>query len=90
MNSRDAAYEQSIQELLEATAAEGAAAVNGEATNKDRAESVTTKTEEVYEEIIEIGPGGRKKRKRAEPTPRNAFPHVVEKVHGANSLLTDC
>ena len=24
-----------------------------------------------------------KKRKRAEPTPRNAFPHVVEKVNGS-------
>ena len=65
MNSRDAAYEQSIQELLEATAAEGAT-VNGDATSgKDRAESIA-KTEDVLEEIVEIGPGGRKKRKRTE------------------------
>lgn len=65
MNSRDAAYEESIQELLEATAADGTAAVNGDAIYKDSVESVT-KTEEIFEEIIDIGPVGRKKRKRVD------------------------
>lgn len=63
MNSHDAAYEESIRELLDATAAEAVPVIDTPA--KDRAESVA-KTEEPYEEIIEIGPGGRKKRKRAE------------------------
>ena len=64
MNSRDAAYEESIQELLESTAAEAGNA--NEDTNKDKAGSVA-RSEEAYEEVvIEIGPGGRKKRKRTE------------------------
>lgn len=63
MNSRDAAYEENLQELLDATAAE--AIPNADAPGKDRAESVA-KTEEPLEEINEVGSGGRKKRKRTE------------------------
>lgn len=61
MNSRDAAYEERVQQLLETTAAE-AAALNGE-TASNRAVSVT---EEIAEEAMEVGQGGRKKRKRAD------------------------
>ncbi|KAH8119147.1 hypothetical protein DFH11DRAFT_1502092 [Phellopilus nigrolimitatus] len=63
MNSRDAAYDERIQELLDATAA--ATTPDGETAGKDRAGSVA-KTEEIFEDISEIGPGGRKKRKRVD------------------------
>ncbi|THH10661.1 hypothetical protein EW145_g1173 [Phellinidium pouzarii] len=62
MNSRDAAYEESIQKLLDATAAE--AGPGGDNTIKDRAESIA-KTDDVFEDA-DFGPGARKKRKRAE------------------------
>lgn len=64
MNSRDAAYEEQLQRLLESTAAEAGTTVE-EATGADK--EGDAKEDDVAEEIvIEIGPGGRKKRKRAD------------------------
>ena len=64
MNSRDAAYEEQLQRLLESTAAEAGTTVD-DTPGADR-ESVAKEDEPVEEIIIEIGPGGRKKRKRAD------------------------
>jgi len=61
MNSRDAAYDEKLKEIIEATAAEAAAAtqppssVNGSAHGSGEGE-----------EQITIGTNGRKKRKRGE------------------------
>ncbi|KAI5119859.1 hypothetical protein M0805_000693 [Coniferiporia weirii] len=63
MNSRDAAYEESLQELLDATAAE--VSPNGDVASKDRAVSIA-ETEEVIEDIVDAVSGGRKKRKRVD------------------------
>ncbi|EJD02927.1 uncharacterized protein FOMMEDRAFT_140728 [Fomitiporia mediterranea MF3/22] len=90
MNSRDAAYEESIQEILEQSAAE--AAPRADTPAKDRAESVA-KTEEVYEEIIEIGPGGRKKRKRLDddmmPTKRKRSASLISEDVGSAITALD-
>ena len=64
MNSRDAAYEESVQQLLETTAAE-AAALNGDNVS-NRAGSVV---EEAVDDMADFGPSGRKKRKRVEEEP---------------------
>ena len=63
MNSRDAAYEAQLQELLISTAAEAGAAQDD--TDKVDKASVA-KSDDGAEESIEIGLGGRKKRKRAD------------------------
>lgn len=66
MNSRDAAYEESFQALIEATAAEAAA---NEAQQKNDATSPVVngvETEAAEEVVTEVISGGRKKRKRAE------------------------
>lgn len=55
MNSRDAAFDESIKEIIEATAAEAAGYDLGSVGNGH----------EGLEEG-EVGPGGRKKRKRTE------------------------
>lgn len=57
MNSRDAAYEESIQALLDATAAEALPGGQSSAAKDEPGEA--------EEELAEIGPGGRRKRKRA-------------------------
>ena len=63
MNSRDAAYEAQLQELLVTTAAEAGASVDetGEKTN-----GVAKSDDAAEEVIVEVGPSGRKKRKRAD------------------------
>lgn len=61
MNSRDAAYEESLREILNASAAEAYTSID----SKDKALSVAG-TEDAVEEIIELGLGGKRKRKRIE------------------------
>ncbi|KAL5528693.1 CTI6 [Sanghuangporus sanghuang] len=84
MNSRDAAYEENLQELLDATAAE--AMPDTDTPGKEGAESVA-KTEEPYEEITDIIPGGRKKRKRVDddnmPAKRKRSASVASDGHGS-------
>ena len=66
MNSRDAAYEESFQALIEATAAEAAA---NEAQQKTEAISPVvngTETGNAEEATAEVNSSSRKKRKRAE------------------------
>lgn len=62
MNSRDAAFDESLKEIIEATAAEAAAAhdtVSVTSTgNRDGAQTM--------DEDIDPGPSSRKKRKRTE------------------------
>ncbi|KAG6832591.1 hypothetical protein H0H92_014427 [Tricholoma furcatifolium] len=62
MNSRDAAFDESLKEIIEATAAEAAAA-------HDNASVTSAGTRDVHQSIedeVDLGTGGRKKRKRVE------------------------
>jgi hypothetical protein len=58
MNSRDAAFDESLKEIIEATAAEAAA--------HDRGTSATVNGNGEFFEDGDAGPGGRKKRKRSD------------------------
>ena len=67
MNSRDAAFDESIKEIIEASAAEAAAAqglANPATNDNSNGNSNSSRTEP--EEEIENAPGNRKKRKRTE------------------------
>lgn len=60
MNSRDAAFDESIKEIIEATAAEALAHDRGASMGRN-----VNGNGDVLDDG-EIGPGGRKKRKRTE------------------------
>ncbi|KAF8633444.1 hypothetical protein AX17_004613 [Amanita inopinata Kibby_2008] len=62
MNSRDAAFDESIKEIIEATAAEAAAAQE----TLSAASSANVNSHNDAEEELETAPSNRKKRKRAE------------------------
>lgn len=61
MNSRDAAYEESLQAILGATAAE---ATGGDEGSKELNGSV--KGADELDETVEVGSSGRRKRKRTD------------------------
>lgn len=60
MNSRDAAFDESIKEIIEATAAEALAHDRGASTGR------TVNGNGDVPDDGEVGPGGRKKRKRTD------------------------
>jgi len=62
MNSRDAAFDEKIKEIIEATAAEAAAAHDSKSVTSNR----NTNGYIEPEDILEPGPSSRKKRKRIE------------------------
>ena len=65
MNSRDAAFDESIKEIIEATAAEAAAAQGLSSNTNDNGNS-NTNDSRVDPETADSAPTNRKKRKRAE------------------------
>ncbi|KAF8630645.1 hypothetical protein AX15_002796 [Amanita polypyramis BW_CC] len=66
MNSRDAAFDESIKEIIEASAAEAAAAQGLSANTNDNGNSNTTSDARADPETADNGPSNRKKRKRTE------------------------
>ncbi|KAF5386226.1 hypothetical protein D9615_002235 [Tricholomella constricta] len=79
MNSRDAAFDESLKEIIEATAAEAAAAHD----NVSVTSGGLRDGQQILDEEMDQGPGSRKKRKRIEDDP------VVKKRTRSASTVSD-